>query len=94
MMIAADPMTLENGCLEVVRGEHEKGTFPMKPSDGSMTDDVVSKMKWDPVVTKAGAVMIFSSYIPHRSGPNISKNPRRAYYLTFNGEFILLPACF
>ena len=54
MMIAADPMTVENGCLEVVREQHEKGTFPMKPADGSMTDDVVNSMKWEPVVTKAG----------------------------------------
>jgi len=90
MMIAADPMTVENGCLEVVREQHEKGTFPMKPADGSMTDDVVNSMKWEPVVTKAGAVMVFSSFIPHRSGPNSSKHSRRAYYLTFNGASLFL----
>jgi len=84
MMLAADPMTVENGCLEFVKGEHTKGTFPQNESDGSMKQEIVEKMKWEPAVTDIGAVMIFNSYVPHRSGPNSSNTSRRAYYLTFN----------
>ena len=86
MMVAADPMSQENGCLEVVKGYHNKGVFPQNQSDGSITKEVEDSMKWDPVVTGEGEVMIFSSYIPHRSGPNSSNVSRRAYYLTFNGK--------
>jgi len=84
MMLAADPMTIANGCLEFVRAEHNKGIFPQKETDGSIKDEIVEQMKWEPVETDVGAVMIFNSYVPHRSGPNLSNNPRRAYYLTFN----------
>lgn len=83
MMLAVDPMTPENGCLDVVRGEHSQKTIEQNP-DGSIKDEIVKKMKWEPVLSNAGAVMAFNSYIPHRSGPNITSGPRRAYYLTFN----------
>ena len=28
--------------------------------------------------------MFFGSYIPHRSGPNLTDRPRRSFYLTYN----------
>jgi len=33
----------------------------------------------------AGAVLIFGSYLAHRSGPNSSQKPRAAIYATYNG---------
>ena len=32
------------------------------------------------------SLLIFSSYLPHRSGKNTTQNSRRALYMTYNGE--------
>jgi hypothetical protein len=33
----------------------------------------------------AGALLVFGSYLAHRSGPNSSPRPRAAIYATYNG---------
>lgn len=33
---------------------------------------------------KAGDMLFFNGYIPHRSGSNLSNNPRRAVFFTYN----------
>eukprot|EP01116_Phalansterium_solitarium_P003689 TRINITY_DN14511_c0_g1_i1.p1 TRINITY_DN14511_c0_g1~~TRINITY_DN14511_c0_g1_i1.p1 ORF type:complete len:272 (+),score=67.70 TRINITY_DN14511_c0_g1_i1:214-1029(+) len=85
-MIAADAASLENGCLEVVRGEHTKGVFdhPGGIMDSKITEQYEKEGRWEPVLAEPGAVMIFHSFLPHRSGRNVSDKPRRAHYLTFN----------
>ena len=32
-----------------------------------------------------GDALVFTSYTPHRSGPNLSDAPRRVLYVTWNG---------
>lgn len=85
-MVAVDPMTIENGCLEVVKGEHGIGMVPHP--GGQLEDELTAKYeragKWEPVEAPSGGVMLFHSYLPHRSGRNNSKAPRRAHYLTYN----------
>ncbi|KJE93341.1 epoxidase subunit A [Capsaspora owczarzaki ATCC 30864] len=85
-MIAADKAVIENGCLEVVRGEHTKGMLPHP--GGIMEEWLVKKWeqekKWEPVQVEAGTILFFGSFLPHRSGPNVSDRSRRAYYLTYN----------
>jgi hypothetical protein len=34
----------------------------------------------------AGALLLFGSYLAHRSGPNSSPRPRYALYATYNGS--------
>jgi 2-aminoethylphosphonate dioxygenase len=82
-MISVDPTTIENGCLEVVRGWHKRGTLAQK-QDGSLAREVVDSLRWEPVTTEPGDVILFDSYIPHRSGPNTTNRPRRVYYVTYN----------
>eukprot|EP01135_Chromosphaera_perkinsii_P000260 Nk52_evm29s62 gene=Nk52_evmTU29s62 len=82
-MVNCDPMTKENGCLDVVRGEHDKGTLK-QDVDGSIHPDLVKTYNWEAMECPSGTVMIFGSYTPHRSGKNVSDKPRRAFYLTFN----------
>ena len=43
-------------------------------------------MNWEPVLATTRDLLIFNSYIPHRSGPNTTDNHRRIYYFTFNFE--------
>ncbi len=43
------------------------------------------KLKWDkPINTNFGDIILFNSYIPHKSSQNLSNEPRKSLYLTFN----------
>ena len=81
-MIAIDDSLVENGCLEVVSGRHQR--LLAMNERGCITDDQVRSMVWQPVELKAGDVLWFHSLTPHRSGPNLSSCDRRAMYPTFN----------
>ena len=51
--------------------------------DGVIIDE--SKLSWlPPVFTNFGDIILFDSYIPHKSTNNISDSPRKSLYLTFN----------
>lgn len=82
--VSVDAATLENGCLEVAIGEHKRGLFPQNPAHGGLTDAEEAKLKWTPVPLDSGDVLIFSSWLPHRSGANTTKKSRRALYVTYN----------
>lgn len=82
-MISVDATTPENGCLELVRGRHREGMLSCE-DDGSLTKSVVDALFWETVTTQPGDLLLFDSYVPHRSGPNLTQGPRRAYYITFN----------
>ena len=43
------------------------------------------KLKWEPPIkANFGDIILFNSYIPHKSTQNISTSPRKSLYLTFN----------
>jgi len=84
VMIAVQDATLENGCLEVVRGGHKLGLLPQNQSDGTLLESYVQSSIWEPLLVKAGDVLIFGSFLPHRSGVNKTDSPRTAFYLTYN----------
>ena len=43
-----------------------------------------AELQWTPCPLEPGDLLVFSSYAPHRSGPNRSGRPRRAIYCTYN----------
>lgn len=78
-MVSLDPATIGNGCLEMAPGRHREGLLgeewaPM--ADGSVA--------LTPVPTQPGDVIFFDSYAPHASKPNLTQDPRRILYLTYN----------
>lgn len=83
LMISVDPSSRENGCLEIVRGQHKRGIL-LQEADGTLRRDVVASLLWEPIVTRPGDVLFFDSYLPHASGSNRSRSPRRALYVTYN----------
>jgi len=83
MMVAIDPATIENGCLEMVPGLHQRGILP-QAADGTLDPNFSNTLTWEPVEMDAGDVLFFDSYIPHRSAENRSTRPRRAAYITYN----------
>lgn len=78
----ADECTIENGCLEMVAGEANKGVLPN--NDGCITNDLVESYTWEPVLVGPSDLVIFNSFVPHRSGVNVSDKTRRVFYFTFN----------
>lgn len=83
LMVGIDDATPENGCLEMVRGRHKEGIFPQS-SDKTIDPQFAETLDWEYLPTQAGDVLFFDSYIPHRSGPNLSGAARRALYVTYN----------
>lgn len=94
VMVAIDTMTAKNGCLRVVRGawtrenhcevvEPEKGG---NPDAGGRAGALVSSdsLDFEDIVCKAGDIVVFDGWMPHRSSANNSAFPRRAVFLTYN----------
>lgn len=82
VLIGIDESTVENGCLELAAGHNQRGLIGelWKP----LTEENIKGMEFISVPTKPGDAVFFDSYAPHRSGPNLTENPRRVLYLTYN----------
>lgn len=81
-LLAVDDSTVENGCLEFVRGMHHE----LLPTDGDgcIHPDIAQELTWQSCPVAAGSLVWFHSHTPHRSAPNKSPASRRAVYLTYN----------
>ncbi|KAH8805297.1 hypothetical protein F5884DRAFT_679305, partial [Xylogone sp. PMI_703] len=82
ILVAVDEMTSENGGLDVVEGSHRMN-IPLG-SDRCIERSWVENRQWTPCDLKAGDILIFGSYLAHRSGANTSPKDRRAIYATYN----------
>ena len=80
--ILVDECTKENGCLEMVAGKHQEGV--LKNEHGTIDKDVVNSMEWLPILGNSRDLVLFDSFVPHRSGLNESTNSRRVCYFTYN----------
>ena len=85
--LALDEAELDNGCLWVIPGSHRHGTVrhqngagPFRVGhNGPDTDGL-------PVPVSRGSVLVFSSLLMHRSGPNTTDRARRAWILQYCGK--------
>ncbi len=75
--------TIENGCPWVLPGIHHHGTLKHKitPLGFQCVDEPESPVA---VEAEPGDVVVFSSLTPHRTGPNLSKQIRKAYILQYS----------
>ncbi len=82
--------TVQNGCPWVAPGEHRQGTLfhwwveelgwvCRESDDGGV-----------PVEAQVGDVVVFSSLLPHRTGPNSSEGTRKAYLLQYMTDGTIL----
>ena len=78
-LVTLDPATLENGCLELAPGRHREGLIGEEWAP--MSEDGLDLVA---IPTAPGDVIFFDSYVPHASKPNLSAQPRRILYLTYN----------
>ncbi|MGQ0658040.1 MAG: phytanoyl-CoA dioxygenase family protein [Chromatiales bacterium] len=81
VLLCIDDATLENGCLELVRGYHNRGLVGSQWTP--LTDEDMQGMQLEPCPTRPGDVVFFDSYAPHASGPNLTDQRRRLLYITY-----------
>lgn len=79
---AVDRCTLQNGCLEFVKGKHLDGL--LGPVGKEIPNEVVSNLEWIPITAESGDLIFFDSYTPHRSSSNNTDSQRRLLYMTYN----------
>ena len=82
VMVSLEAGNERNGCLEVAQVEHCEEILPMN-ADRTLTDPVIESLTWQSIETAPGDIVIFSSFLPHRSGVNQSLQSRRAVYATY-----------
>jgi ectoine hydroxylase-related dioxygenase (phytanoyl-CoA dioxygenase family) len=80
--IALTDATIRNGCPWVVPGLHRLGTLQhhWTPLGFQCLDEVEGAVA---VEARAGSVVVFSSLTPHRTGPNVTTEVRKAYILQY-----------
>jgi len=76
--VALTDATINNGCPWVMPGVHKRGTLKHWLTDLGLqcldnSDGAVA------VEAKAGDIVVFSSLTPHRTGPNLTEDTRKAY---------------
>jgi hypothetical protein len=81
-LVSIDAATLENGCLEIANCPRQSRLIgrewePLTPSE-------MAGFELIPVATRPGDVVFFDSFVPHASGPNLTPDPRRVLYVTYN----------
>ncbi len=80
--VAIDGTTAENGCLELAHWQHRRELIGelWSPLGGA----ALSSLEFVPYPMQPGDSAFFDSYLPHRSGPNNTKDRRRVVYATYN----------
>jgi 2-aminoethylphosphonate dioxygenase len=86
-LIAIDATNVENGGTEMFPGYHKNGYHA--PEDGKyhpMPADMVDESLGIVLELAPGDVALFGAFTPHRSAPNRTNSPRRAFYVSYNAD--------
>ena len=83
ILLAVDATNMSNGGLEVVDGSHAM-TVPIAAATNCIEPKWVAQQAWTPVSLAPGELLVFGSYLAHRSGANTSATDRKAIYATYN----------
>ncbi len=81
--LALNDATVDNGCPWVIPGGHLRGTMAHRPSELGYVcreDDGSDALA---VPVGAGSIVVFSSLMPHRTGPNVTTGVRKSYILQY-----------
>ncbi|MFD6416289.1 phytanoyl-CoA dioxygenase family protein [Streptomyces sp. NPDC060194] len=89
--IALDDVTEENGAVYLLPYSRSGIRSYVKHVKDERTNDMVCYFGSDPgvpVVAPAGSVVVFSSVMIHRSGPNLTDRYRRVYLAQYSADVI------
>jgi hypothetical protein len=81
--VALDDARIDNGCIWVLPGSHLHGTIAHHAGPGPFRVGHDGDDEGVPVPVERGDVIVFSSLIMHRSGPNTTDEHRRAWIIQF-----------
>ncbi|MGH9326657.1 MAG: phytanoyl-CoA dioxygenase family protein [Terriglobia bacterium] len=90
VMIAVDPATQENGCLQVLKGSHRIGridhgkTGDQKGADLERVEAAQKTLELVPCEMQPGDALFFHCNLLHRSDQNRSSHPRWALICCYN----------
>ncbi len=90
VMIAIDPATRENGCLQVIKGSHRLGRIEHTLSGGQTSADpdrmeyILARMERVHCEMAPGDALFFHSNTLHASSPNTSDKPRNVLICCYN----------
>jgi ectoine hydroxylase-related dioxygenase (phytanoyl-CoA dioxygenase family) len=89
--VTLDDVTLENGTVYLLPYSEAGIRSVVKHIPDPRTNDLVGyfgKNPGLPVIVPAGSIAVFSSYVFHRSGPNLTDKLRRVYLPQYSPEII------
>ncbi len=92
VFIAADPCTIENGCLQVIPGSHKLGridhvlTGDQAGADLARVNHVLQRLPLVHVEMNPGDTLFFHPNLLHRSDRNTSPNPRWSLICCYNAR--------
>jgi ectoine hydroxylase-related dioxygenase (phytanoyl-CoA dioxygenase family) len=81
-LVSIDAAMRANGCLEIAGRWKRQGMIGEEWRPLSGTE--VAGLDLKPVETAPGDVILFDSFVPHASADNLTDQPRRVLYLTYN----------
>jgi 2-aminoethylphosphonate dioxygenase len=81
-LVSIDPTTAENGCLQISNCPRQ--TQLIGREWAPLTAEEMAGFDLTPVPTRSGDAVFFDSYVPHASGANLTREPRRVLYITYN----------
>lgn len=85
LWLALTDATPENGCISVLPGSHRQGLVPHTPSPiGLVCYPADAPDQGVRVPIRSGSLAVFPSLTMHKSGPNLSQGPRKAYVLQYS----------
>jgi len=84
----ANNSTKEKGCLEFGVGENKFTGLCKYNTEGlgELDSELEKQLRWDITETSPRDLVLFDSYVPHRSGKNITETPRRIFYFTYHDK--------
>lgn len=89
--IPLDDVNAHNGTIyfpdntQIIKAS-QNGKMPL---ERVVATEALVSTEGEPVIVKAGSIVIFSSQVWHRSSINQSSEPRRVYYAQYSSEIIL-----
>jgi phytanoyl-CoA hydroxylase len=81
--IALNDATVDNGCPWVIPGGHLRGTLAHRLSKLGYVCREEDGPDALAVPVREGSVVVFSSLMPHRTGPNVTAGVRKSYILQY-----------
>lgn len=83
--IALDEATIENGCMQLLPGEHKEPIHHWKRRDWQICDSEILGRKSTAAPLKPGGLLIFHGLLPHGTPHNNSEKRRRALQFHYIG---------